>query len=690
MSDKYCILQDDLKDCGVCSLLSVIKFYGGSAPKEYLRNLSKTTNSGVNALNLLKCARTLGFEAYGVKGKINDINLNLLPIIAHVIIDKKYPHFVVVYKVNMIKKKILVMDPAKGFITYNLSDFLNIATGYYLILKPKHAILKLENNDDYILKIKKFIIKYKVIFFSIIVMSLFYVVINIIHSYNFKLLYEVEDDNLKLIVLFLGVLIFFKYIVNYFRNSLLIMFNSLLDKYLVKDALYHIINLPYLYYRNHTNGDFLTRINDLGNIKELLSNLFVSVFVDLILAFVVIIFMFNICVKLSVISIIMLFIYGLVSLICSKKIRPLIRNSYEKSSITSNFIIESLSSFETIKNLSIQNYIFNMFSIKYNEHIEIYKTILKNIQKEIFLKNIILDIGNLIAIFMGIMMINNNFLSVTSLITYILLSNYLIDPIKKIMDLHLQYQNTKESIRRIRELYSVKEESLSYSSRSIKYLNGSIDILDVSYSYDGKNNIINHLSLYINEGEKVLIYGNSGSGKSSLMKLLIKYLDNEYQGSITIGGYDLSDIDLYTLRNNICYVSQNEYLYTDTIYQNITLGKRIKYKDFLDIANNLFINEIVKNSSMNYNLIIENNGESISGGERKRIIVARSILQKANIYIYDETFSEMDVSLERKILSYLFKTYEKKTFIIISHRLSNEDLFDKKIFFKGVTNEFIK
>ena len=90
------------------------------------------------------------------------------------------------------------------------------------------------------------------------------------------------------------------------------------------------------------------------------------------------------------------------------------------------------------------------------------------------------------------------------------------------------------------------------------------------------------------------------------------------------------------------------------------------------------------------NLIIENNGESISGGERKRIIVARSILQKANIYIYDETFSEMDVSLERKILSYLFKTYEKKTFIIISHRLSNEDLFDKKIFFKGVTNEFIK
>jgi len=188
----------------------------------------------------------------------------------------------------------------------------------------------------------------------------------------------------------------------------------------------------------------------------------------------------------------------------------------------------------------------------------------------------------------------------------------------------------------------------------------------------------------------VLISGKSGSGKSTLVKLLIKYLDNNYQGNITIGGYDLRDIDVFSLRNNVCYVSQNEFLYTDTVYENITLGRKIKYKDFLDICKNLFVNEIVKNSSLNYNYVIENNGENISGGEKERIIIARSILQKASIYIYDESFSEIDIKKEREILKYLFDRYPDKTFIIISHRFSNEDLFSKRITIGGEKYEFIK
>lgn len=689
MNGKYCILQDDLKDCGICSLLSVIKFYGGNASKEYLRNETNTTNNGVNALNLLNCARKLGFEAYGVKGKINDINLKLLPIIAHIIVDKKYPHFIVIYKVNLIKDKILVMDPARGFVNLSLSKFLDMSTGYYLILKPKHMIPKLESDNNYLLKIKNFVINYKKIFLSIIIMSLIYTIINIVNSYNFKILYELNDNSISLIVIFMGVLVVFKYIVNYIRNNLLIMFNMILDKYLVKDSLYHIINLPYLYYRNHSNGDLLTRINDLGSIKELLSSLFVSVFVDLMLAIIVLVFMFNISVKLSIVSIIMLCLYGLITSISSKVISPIIRNNYEKSSLVNNSLIESITSFDTIKNLSIQNYIFNKFSNKYNEYIEINKKLFKKVQTEDFIKNTILDIGNLVIIYLGIMMINNKIISITSLITYLTLANYLINPVKKLFDLHIQYQNTKESIRRIKELFSVSKENITCSNRSIKYLEGSIDISNVSYSYNRNENILNNISLSILDGEKVLIYGNSGSGKSSLMKLITKYLNNGYKGNITIGGFDLLDIDLYTIRRNICYVSQNEFLYTDSVYKNITLGKKIKYQAFLEIANNLSIDEIVKNSSVNYNMMIEGNGENISGGERKRIIVARSVLQKANIYIYDETFSEMDINLERKILTYLFSIYPNKTFIIISHRFSNEDLFNKKIKIEGEVNATI-
>ncbi len=211
MNDKYRVLQDDLKDCGVCSLLSIIKYYHGNASKEYLRELTKTDNNGVSALNLLKGARTLGFEAYGVKGKIESISRSVLPIIAHVIIDKKYPHFVVVYQIDIKRNKVLVMDPAKGFIYYAINNFMKISTGYYLILKPKQQIPKLTSKEDFKDRIGKKILDYKIVFVSIIIMSLIYTLINIISSYNFKLLYE---ENTISIAIILGLLVFIKYLID--------------------------------------------------------------------------------------------------------------------------------------------------------------------------------------------------------------------------------------------------------------------------------------------------------------------------------------------------------------------------------------------------------------------------------------------------------------------------------------------
>ena len=259
---------------------------------------------------------------------------------------------------------------------------------------------------------------------------------------------------------------------------------------------------------------------------------------------------------------------------------------------------------------------------------------------------------------------------------------------KKKNDTHREWERKKRKC--IKEIYNIPRESFLKSNSSLDYINGSINVSNVSYSYNGIDNVINNLSFNILEGEKVLISGESGCGKSTLVKLLIKYLDNNYMGNITIGGYNLKDIDIFSLRKNICYVSQNEYLYTDTVYENIILGKSIKYSNFLDVVKNTFVNEIVRNSSLGYNYVIENNGENVSGGERERIIIARSIFEKASIYIYDESFSEIDVERERKILKYIFNLHSTKTFIVISHRLSNEDLFNKKIIVGGGKYEFVK
>ena len=694
MSDKYCVLQDDLKDCGVCSLLSIIKYYNGDISKEYLRELTLTTKDGVSALNLLKAAREIGFEAYGIKGELKKINDKNLPVIAHVIINKKYPHFIVIYKINYKKNQVLIMDPAIGFKSLSSSDFDKITTNYFLIMKPKQIIPKLVSKNNYREKIQNEITNYKNIFLTIILLSLFYMILNIIESYQFKLLYEDYSNNvgseIKIVFIILLLFIIIKFILNFLRNNLINLFNIKLDKVLIKDAFYHIINLPYLYYRNHTNGDLLTRLNDLGNIKELVNNLVISMLVDLVFAFVVMIFMIRIDFHLSLITISSLLLYGIVVFINGRCLKKVIRLNYENSAIVNNFLVESLTSFETIKNLSIQKYIYKKFVEKYDSYCNNTKNLIKRINQESFIKNTFLSIGNLLVIYVGINKFSRNILSLSSLMTYISLSNYLVDPIRNLLNLHLQYQNAKASITRIKEIYNIPEERKIETNKSIDSLDGNIEVNNVFYSYNGIDNIINNLSFKILSGEKILIYGNSGCGKSTLIKLLIKYLDGNYKGIIKIGGYDLKKIDLFSLRNNICYVSQNEFLYTDSVYENITLGKKINYKSFLNLASNLYIDEIVKNSSLVYNYVIEGNGENISGGEKERIIIARSILQKANIYIYDESFSELDVEKERKILQYIFKLYPQKTFIIISHRFSNDDLFDRKIKVGGGKYEFIK
>ena len=681
MSDKYCILQDDIKDCGVSCLLSIIKYYGGYVSKECLREMTKTDKNGVNALNILRCARELGFEGYGLKTKIKSIKQELLPIICHVVIDKKLNHFVVLYKIDFKKSRVLIMDPSKGYVFLKFSEFQNISTGYFIVLKPKQIIPKIEENNQVIYIMKTVFIKYKNILISIIFMSIIFVLINVITSYNFKILINnLISNDLHIVFIFLIALGVFKYIIFLFRTNLINYVNIILDKEIVKKTFNHIINLPYLYYRNHTYGDLLTRINDLGNIRELVSNLIIIIFVDFFLGLVILFVLSNINIKLSIIASIFLIIYVIISYLFNRFIRKNIEEGFRVSSTINNYIVESFSSFETIKNLSIQNYICNIFNKKYDDYSNINNRLLKIINSENFLKNTILSLMNLIIVYYGVLLIRDNVLSIASLITYISLLDYLVMPIKNILDLQIIYESSKESLRRIKEILNIPTEKNGISKNtSIKKLIGSIEVNDLSYSYNGISNVINNVSLNINAQEKVLIYGDSGSGKSTLMQLIVGYLDKNFVGNITLGGLDLKKLDLFTLRENICYVSQNEYLYTDSIYENITLGRKIAYKDFIKICENLYIDKIVNNSSLGYNYLIESNGDNISGGEKERIIIARSLLSKASIYIFDESFSSLDINMERNILQYIFDIYNDKTIIVISHRKSNIDLYNQKI-----------
>ena len=160
------------------------------------------------------------------------------------------------------------------------------------------------------------------------------------------------------------------------------------------------------------------------------------------------------------------------------------------------------------------------------------------------------------------------------------------------------------------------------------------------------------------------------------MKLLMRYIEVDF-GKININNIDINHYHLDILRKNITYISQQEFLFTDTILNNITLREDISHEEFLNAIKMTLVDEIINNEQLSYDKLIEENGFNFSGGERQRIILARSILKKSNIFIFDEALSQIDVERERKILKNLFKYFDNKIIIVISHRFNNKDLFDR-------------
>ena len=190
------------------------------------------------------------------------------------------------------------------------------------------------------------------------------------------------------------------------------------------------------------------------------------------------------------------------------------------------------------------------------------------------------------------------------------------------------------------------------------------------------------MNLQIKQGEKILLSGESGSGKSTLVKMLLRYIEVDFN-KIKIADIDINHYHLENIRSNITYVTSSEYLFTDTIRNNIVLYKDYPEEDFYEVCKACLVDDIIKNNDNNYDALIEENGFNFSNGERQRIILARSIIKKNSIYIFDEALAGIDISREKKILENIFAYLNDKTIIVISHRFNNKKLFDRVLKLNG-------
>ena len=683
--------QTDLRDCGVACLISLVKYYGGYVSREYLRDITKTTKEGVSVYSLVAAATEIGFEAKAVRGGLTKQLKDNLPVIAHVLVAKQYGHFVVVTKIE--DKTITIMDPDGGFKSYGLDAWSKLSTNVYILLKPKTEILKQVKEKSFLSLIGPVVSKFKMTFILLFIFSLVYTLASILISYQFEFFLNLLTNNSKktinYIFLCLIIVVILKEITNLFRNNLINYLNHKLDNSLLKEVYNHIIRLPYLYFKNRTKGDIITRIQDVFKIRDVISKLFVTFAIDIIFLILVFRFMTGISSKLSFITLIITIIYVLIILIYNNIITPKIKLMKEKEAIVNNHLIESLTSINTVKGMQIEENLGDKLSIKFEDYQDTTFNLYHHYYLESMMRELIYGIGLLVIIYVGVLEVINNKLTLGKLLVFNSLLNFYFNPIVNICSLQILIKEASVSLLRIKELLNIEEENLGLDAKVTGvHLLGNIKINNLSYSYNGINDILKCPSLEIKAGSKVLLYGVSGGGKSTLMKLITRYLDN-YDGDILIDDKKTYNYNLKDLRRKITYISQDEVLFTDTIYNNIMLGVNATYDDYLEVIKLTSVDKILDGSLLKDDMILENDGGNLSGGERQRVILSRALLKKSDIYILDESLSALDIKAEREILEKVFSYLHDKTVIVISHRFNNRDLYQNFIKVeKGIVYEY--
>lgn len=670
------VRQRDEMDCGVCAMLSIVKYYGGNVSLEQMRMDAKVDKNGTSALNLILAAKKYGFDAVGVKLMQLD-EIKRLPAIAHVNLKNGLSHFVVIYKIT--NNKVIIMDPAKGKVIKEKIEFEHEWSKVALVFYPHQKIVYLKSDNTLLKIFSKILLHEKKLLLIIVVISMLLTLFTIVGGYYFQVVGNAissgfDKNYLKLLMIGFGGCVIFKLVLSYFRLYLTNHLNKNIDCILNADFFHHLYNLPLNVLASRKSGEIITRVNELSNIKSLVSDILVSSVLDFLLMLACMPLLIKISGNLFLILFLTLLLYLIIGLSFSKLIYKKAYQNIEYEADFNNVLIEDMNMINSIKNLRVTDNRLKRLEKSFCEFL--YDSFLFNefLSKEITLKSVCSEIGFFLINTCGLYLVFKGEIMIVELITFNTLLGFFFEPIKNLVDSMPKYNFLKATVTKLNDFLSVDTEKYGTLQKLEK---NNIKVVNLRYSYNKYEDIFDNLNIEIKNGEFVQLDGESGCGKSTLCKIVDKYI-TDYEGNVLIGDVNIKDLSLVTIRENVMYVNQQENLFSASIRENITLGVDIDEERFQRICKVCCVDEIVESKPLRYETGILSDGENISGGEKQRIILARALLREFKILILDEALSEVDNDLEERIIRNIKQEFEGITVIYITHK-RNMKLFDRVI-----------
>lgn len=527
---KYTFVkQHDETDCAAASLAMVCLYYKKETTITRLRDLMGTDLKGTNLIGLSKCADKLGFYSQAVRvdkeGFLSDYTL---PAIANINTKEGFSHFVVIFKIT--KKYIIIGDPAKNLIRVGINDFYQGFTGALLLLKPNENFVESKIKGKNIFeRFARLLLPQKKLFFYAILSSFIMTVLGIVSSLFNKILmdeilpYRLKDTLFMVLIIFILVSVT-QIIINFIRQWMMLYLSQKIDIPLMLGYFKHIYNLPMKFFATRKTGDIITRFSDAFTIKNIFTSIALTLIMDIAMALVTGVLLFRMNPSLFGIILFMTFISILLVLIFKQPYKKINEEQMQQGSVLNSQIIEGLRAVETIKGNAMEETELENIEKEYIKslRIELKEGMLSNVQGTV--SGFISTAGNMLLMYLGIMQVIDNDITLGSLMAFTTLSGYFMNPIGRLVGLQLQIQEANISMKRMAEILDYEHEqscdinensdnptSLLYDNKTnseelyqeLKSIDGDIQFKNITFRYGNRTPALKDINFIIPKEKKL-------------------------------------------------------------------------------------------------------------------------------------------------------------------------------------------
>lgn len=668
------IKQHDETDCGAACLGMICQHYGQSIGLNRLRDMANVSREGTSLSALAEAAENLGFLTRGVRIGYSEIGERDLPLIAH---WEGY-HFVVLYRIN--SKYAWIADPALGRRKISRQEFEDKWSKLALILEYTDKVSRYRGRKSSFRRFFPLARPYLGILIEIMMASLLLNLFGLASPLFTQMILDqvlVHQDNSLLNLLLLGMIIIalFRIATSALRNYLIGYVGARISISMLSHIYHHLLRLPMRFFALRRTGDIMTRFRESQYLRSLLTETAISAVLDAIMIFVYLglMFYYHTTLTLWVLAFIPLSI--ILTLIYTPILKSINQRSFLAHSEWSSLLIDSLRGIEVIKTLAVEKSTRWSWEERLTREIKIGFTAIKTNMLFGSLGQLNSVLGSTVVLWYGANLVIQGDLSVGQLIAFNMLSGSVLGPIMGLINLWPEIQLAKMGLDRLNDIYDMRTESSRNRNYSVQLtdVEGHIKYDNVFFRYGSglsEPYVLSDINLDIRPGQKVAIVGRSGTGKTTLIKLIPRLFDPT-EGCVTLDDTDLREFDPGWLRRQVGMVLQEPVMFNATIAENIAIGvKDVDMDRLMEVSKLAYAHDFIKDLPMGYETRIREQGVGLSGGQRQRLSIARALYGDPKIIIFDEATNALDTESERAIQEGLDTMLEGKTAFIIAHRVS--------------------